>query len=264
MGVLSVYASFIILTELNNLIGANEIRQWLSIPGPLLRHNAEDQAEALTSVNDAELQSPRRTASLAAAMILASPAGILNLALLSFIISLGIYLGCSYSADLKPGLGSSGSLGILIFYIVSTLFGLYQYSFPAALKSVESVVFGVIRWQEIKQQERRTKRRGVINNQGSTESLPGARAGTIGITPASAAMHQRGYNGRDGVGLSSPYPVRDQGLLQQMLSSTPPSGPSMDEFREALKSYIEAQEASAQRGRALLDILTRMPQPTSE
>lgn len=69
-----------------------------------------------------------RAPSAGAAIMLAAPAALLGLSLNTFLIGFGIYLGCVYTDNLVSGYGKSGSLGILIFYIVAATIGTLSYT----------------------------------------------------------------------------------------------------------------------------------------
>lgn len=74
---------------------------------------------------------PKR-ASVHTAVLLTAPAYLLSLALAALVIGLGIHLGHVYKARPKPTFGTDGSLGILIFYIVSMSY------LTATMKQLES------------------------------------------------------------------------------------------------------------------------------
>ncbi|KAK4222969.1 hypothetical protein QBC38DRAFT_488733 [Podospora fimiseda] len=96
-GLLSVYFSFFVQQELNDLIDEEAMVNWL------LRIGGREPDALVWS----------------AAMITA-PTGLVILAVISFFSGLGVYLGCVYTANLIPDLGKTGSLGMLIFYLVAT------------------------------------------------------------------------------------------------------------------------------------------------
>jgi len=80
-----------------------------------------------------------KVASAQAAIMLVVPMTLLNLALNSFLIGLGIYLGKLYTANLVPSYGK-GSLGILIFFLGSAVLGIGAFYIPQSLKQQESVL----------------------------------------------------------------------------------------------------------------------------
>ncbi|KAI1140901.1 hypothetical protein F5Y05DRAFT_290525 [Hypoxylon sp. FL0543] len=155
LGCLSVYVSFIVQQELNGLISGVDVADWLS--RPLSRDDLYARAYALSHhpafraqgadmeniPNAAQLQNGaadlqlKREASVLTAIMLATPAGLLSLSLNSFIVGLGIYLGCVYADGLIAGFGKGGSLGILIFYLCAAVVGTFMSSFPRLMKSSE-------------------------------------------------------------------------------------------------------------------------------
>ncbi|KAK4159932.1 hypothetical protein QBC43DRAFT_326355 [Cladorrhinum sp. PSN259] len=129
-GLLSVYVSFIVQQELNSLVGQDQIVDWLSRPQRLNR--------GVTPNAEQELELPnRREASAISAIMLASPPGMLNLSLNTFLVGLGVYLGSVYTRDLIPEFGKGGSLGLLVFYLVAATIGTFLYTFPQLLKASE-------------------------------------------------------------------------------------------------------------------------------
>ncbi|KAI3319766.1 hypothetical protein HD806DRAFT_508951 [Xylariaceae sp. AK1471] len=158
LGIISVYASFIVQQELNGLLSNEEVADWCS--RPLTEDEVLERAYALSNnpafrLSDRPLPehipfqvSPqsgvnvsarlKREASVLAAIEVASPAGFLGLSLNAFIIGLGIYLGCVYTDDLISQYGRGGSLGILIFFLIASALGTFVYSFPSLLKASET------------------------------------------------------------------------------------------------------------------------------
>jgi hypothetical protein len=104
----------------------------MRIPDKNLNDTLRDAIDRLDTVNRWKI------ASSASAMMLATPTQLLTLALNAFIIGLGVYLGCIYSANLIPALTPSGSLAVLILYILVTWYGLAIVYIPSALKGLES------------------------------------------------------------------------------------------------------------------------------
>jgi hypothetical protein len=61
----------------------------------------------------------------------------LSIALTTFLVGLGLYLGKMYTAELVPTYGA-GSIGILVFYLVSAVVGIGMFYLPETLKYFES------------------------------------------------------------------------------------------------------------------------------
>jgi hypothetical protein len=78
-----------------------------------------------------------KVASSYAALMLVVPMTLLNISLNALLIGLGIYMGMLYTAKLVPSYGS-GSIGILIFYLVSALFGIGMYYSSQSLNPMEN------------------------------------------------------------------------------------------------------------------------------
>ncbi|KAK1751468.1 hypothetical protein QBC47DRAFT_406172 [Echria macrotheca] len=151
---MSVYVSFVVQQELNGLIGASDIADWLSRPldekefyrkAYILTQdpafNQDNRDTELSSgppvLGDLDASYLGREVSALSAVLLATPAGMLGLSLNMFIVGLGIYLGSVYTGELIADLGKSGSLGVLVFYLFTALTGTFLYSFPRLLKTSE-------------------------------------------------------------------------------------------------------------------------------
>jgi hypothetical protein len=96
--------------------------------------DSENTAQLHDGTIDLQLE---REASALAAIMLATPAGLLGLSLNMFIFGLGIYLGCLYTGESIAGFGKGGSLGMLIFYLLAAAVGTFMYTFPSLLKLSE-------------------------------------------------------------------------------------------------------------------------------
>ncbi|KAI0388010.1 hypothetical protein F5Y04DRAFT_241486 [Hypomontagnella monticulosa] len=140
-GAMSVYNCFTVQQELNSLPESVALLNWLSrTQGPpqaqSTLHDATSSQEPIQTESfgmELRMQATpqvegsmtgrlaEREASALAAVMLATPSGLLGLSVLAFIYGLGIYLGCVYTDNLAPGLGQGGSLGVLIFYILAAL-----------------------------------------------------------------------------------------------------------------------------------------------
>ncbi|RSM17099.1 hypothetical protein CDV31_003992 [Fusarium ambrosium] len=156
-GLISVYVAFIVQQELNGLLGSGGFADWLTLTPsaqelpsnrysssrhpavPQTQESSQPRTEAVPRAEhspvDLHLQ---REPSALAAIMMATPSGLLGLSLNAFIFGLGIYLGSAYTGNLVPDFGKGGSLGILIFYIVAATTGTFLYMFPRLLKSSET------------------------------------------------------------------------------------------------------------------------------
>jgi hypothetical protein len=79
-----------------------------------------------------------KVASAYSAAMLVTPMYLLNIALGTFLIGLGVYLGKLYTANLNPSYGSD-ALGILIVYIVVALTGLSVFYVAQSFKYLENL-----------------------------------------------------------------------------------------------------------------------------
>ena len=113
-GAISVYVSFVVQEELNAFHNAASFKVWLS--------QAPRQQQPLLAQSDTP-QSQR--SSTLVAIILVTPSGLLSLSLNSFVIGFGIY---------PEGYGKTGSLGVLIFYLVSAFTATFLNTYPRTLK----------------------------------------------------------------------------------------------------------------------------------
>jgi hypothetical protein len=87
-----------------------------------------------------------KTASPYAATMLVAPMILLQISLNAFLIGLEIYLGKVYTSRLIPSYGS-GSMGILVSFIVSSLFGLAMFYVAQGLKSTD--VLWLKHWRKV-------------------------------------------------------------------------------------------------------------------
>ncbi|KAF2813285.1 uncharacterized protein BDZ99DRAFT_253159 [Mytilinidion resinicola] len=163
-GALSVYFSCAINPAFHGLHSADDIKDFLTKPTRSANQKRlRAQLRALESLMEklkGKLESPPRqlkqtlyeefqgfgqilfeekwkVASCYSAMMLVAPMNLLNISLNAFLLGLGIYLGKVYTAHLIPSFGS-GSLGLLIIFIISSLFAIALFYVPEGLKSVES------------------------------------------------------------------------------------------------------------------------------
>lgn len=124
-GAISVYVSFVVQEELNAFHNAASFKVWLS-EAPRQQHEQPLPAQPDTPQT--------QNSSTLVAIILVTPSGLLSLSLNSFVIGFGIYLGCLYTGDFAEGYGKTGSLGVLIFYLVSAFTATFLNTYPRTLK----------------------------------------------------------------------------------------------------------------------------------
>lgn len=138
-GLLAAYSAFIVLSKLNNMIGAQQLRAWLSLPSKPagINHVGADS----DGRGDSGALPISKNPSLAAAFVISSPNQLLIVSLGCLIVGTGIYFGCVYADNLGPGWGVVGSRAILVFYCITTAFGLSISSYPAMVKEVEVGIF---------------------------------------------------------------------------------------------------------------------------
>ncbi|KAI7215818.1 hypothetical protein KC333_g5230 [Hortaea werneckii] len=152
-GLLSVYYCCIIQQYFGSLVSPDDIKDWLCTPGEwhgmeeelqeqfaLLRPGTETTGtkEQLQTLRDrvlARLQSDRWvTPSINSAVMLVAPVRLLNLAVASFLVGLGIYLGLAFSKNITIAAGNRGNLANMIIYILVVLISLLLFWIPVVLR----------------------------------------------------------------------------------------------------------------------------------
>ena len=221
-GLFAVYSAFMVLNRLNNLIGVQQLRRWLSLP-PKPSNNSADTDDLESS------QLPgSKDPSLAAALVISSPTGLLGLALLCLVVGTGVYFASVYINNLRPGWGVGGSRGILVFYSVFTVYGLQKFSFPDIMKSIETIAFQIL--------NQRAAKKGKNNR----SSIP--------------VEEQR-----------SREAVQDIGIMHIDISNrhqdSEYAGSSLSEFEKMFQAYLQTQEESQRLGRELLIAYSQMGTP---
>jgi hypothetical protein len=148
-GVLSVFFSCAISPAFYGLHSADDIKDFLTKPTTSANKRRLNKflstAEDLKNPSEQSLQDLKllifqdrwKVASCFSAIMLVAPMNLLKVSLNAFLIGLGIYFGKVYTANLIPAFGS-GSLGLLIIFIVITLLGIAVFYIPEGLKSVEA------------------------------------------------------------------------------------------------------------------------------
>jgi hypothetical protein len=230
-GLLAVYTAFIVLSTLNNLTGAQQIRGWLTMP---VKPSGND-ADANGSDNSSHPPSTSsKKASLGAALVVSCPIDLLSLSLVCLIIGIGIYFGCIYGYSLSTGWGNGGALGILVFYCLTTILGLGESSFPDWVDGYEVGYHGAM--EEIRAMEETSKataedRRGrdptVVEEIKNQEAFQDTRPVYADVEAASS------------YGIKGP---QDGDRADSMRS----------ELDKMFQAYLQSQEESQRLGRELL------------
>lgn len=247
------------------------------------------QAARYTALHDRLAESNSRNrpkrASVYSAVLLTAPAYLLSLALTAFAVGLGILLGYVYTARLIPTFGTNGSLGILIFYIVSIS------CFNATMKQLESApikrftrlineipsmvqvhpsfpsehdthsVDGAVQTQPTETHNEneiplslhaRRRHASLPSNQAHAAAMDSELEETL-MPPSEAQV-----DSTTEVRRSSTSVLEPSALTPASLQNVPHSHPSADQvpptngFRTALERFIRAQEESIDASKALL------------
>ncbi|KAH7384449.1 hypothetical protein BKA66DRAFT_569702 [Pyrenochaeta sp. MPI-SDFR-AT-0127] len=228
-GALSVFFSCAVNPAFHGLHTAEDIKDFLTKPTPAAEKKIfRSQVSNIESRFGPELRNVQvkhlntwrnhveagrwKVASPYAAMMMVVPMGLLKIAINTFLIGLGIYLGELHTANLIPSHGS-GSVAILVFYIASGIFGLSIFYIPQSLKQLE--VVPLKQWRKILDDYKRNQVR----------AGPGAEAedpstGENEIPTRLSSRHQSHQSG--GVDPShdnSEQPPTDQASFRQSVHS---------------------------------------------
>jgi len=151
-GCLSVFFSCAIGPAFHGLHSAEDIKNFLTKPTPAAeakelyqKLSEAEKFKVAHKVTDGEQVAQLdymlkmrkwKVASAYATILLVVPKTLLSVALNTFLVGLGIYMGMLYTAKLVPTYGS-GSIGILVFYLVSAFVGIGMYYLANTLKYLE-------------------------------------------------------------------------------------------------------------------------------
>ncbi|OAG07874.1 uncharacterized protein CC84DRAFT_1256840 [Paraphaeosphaeria sporulosa] len=287
-GALSVYFSTALSPAFNGLHSADDIKDFLTKPAKWrnltrlnnhLRH--AEQTQSLTSGLSRKLpqliaEERWKVPSAYAAIMLVVPMTLLNVALNTFLIGLGIYLGKLYTAELVPSYGS-GSLGILIVYIATALFGIGIFYTPQISKAIEDIPFeryrSIVHANKLKMSE---SGQGTPDVNG-TEEAPIAPQNSLQSVHARKKGNKVGYEIielSESEMVASPDPLEDTDAPDEGYIKPPPSSSETEllshvaesvssdnapNVQDALRALIEAQEISLRASRILLEALNRSP-----
>lgn len=274
----SLYA-LLFLSESRNLrLLGRDFTKWLKRE-PIIPNN--DPFHHLSIVKT-ELSAHRwEVASCYAAMMLVIPNRLLTLSLSYFIIGLGIYLGRLYTKNLIPTYGS-GSLGILIMFIATTVLALLGFYIPRAMKNQE--VWALDRYEELVHMANDAKLQEYIDDDQETDVQNGTTSLEMPIIPQSVHLRRGSsvsYSVQDSnaeaIRLQPPdVPHEAQEAEVDIYDATPPtarptgfsyfepqtprpkgSGASESrsfDFEAALKDLLKAQQESVDASRRLLEL----------
>ncbi|KAF1967456.1 hypothetical protein BU23DRAFT_434507, partial [Bimuria novae-zelandiae CBS 107.79] len=121
-GLLSTYFSFYVQRTLSDLHNPEDVREWLTSPRNKWSIRFFDTAPRRDRLPDGQaLHSDERIPSLTAAAILTAPSRLLSLSILTLFVTLGIYLGSVYTAELGTLKGSNANLAVLLFFIMFSI-----------------------------------------------------------------------------------------------------------------------------------------------
>lgn len=137
-GSLSVYFACLLQRTVGALYRAEDVRDWLTRPDEETLKMLEHQKD-LPSIPDMEQlrQQAPRSASLFSALVMSAPSSMINVALGSFLLGLGVYLGFLWTQHLDTQGGRNDSRDVFIIFIVSTVIIIALYAAPAAYKGLE-------------------------------------------------------------------------------------------------------------------------------
>lgn len=297
-GCLSVFFSCAISPAFHGLHSAEDIKDFLTKPTPSVNTRKFNLAvsqlrkhkDQLNEFSEDEINILRelvergrwKVASAYAAIMLVVPMTLLKVALNAFLIGLGIYLGKMYTANLIPSYGF-GSIGVLVFYLVSALFGIGMYYVTQSLKYLESSPLE--RWRMIlddhKKNGRRNQQMGDAPNEiGNDVRLPSpghfrqsrhVREGntihfvtdeTVGSTVDrnEPRLVERPRNSTEDESLrltkeqASPNPRLTSDIANSNEAAASP-GLDLGNMKDILKELIRVQEESFRVNQRLLDVL---------
>jgi hypothetical protein len=198
-GALSVFFSCVANPAFHGLHSAENIKDFLTKPTPSAQRDRfrrdvviiESIVDRMQhSINVEKLRTVVESdnwqvASPYAALMLVAPMLLLQVALNAFLVGLGIYLGELVTARLIISYGS-GSVGILVFYLVSTLFGLALFYVAQGVKSLDDV--WLKRWRNIlvdfKIHQERTER------DSKRDTKPTSKVSRFDSPPVHSSSHQ--------------------------------------------------------------------------
>ena len=138
-GSLSVYFARLLQRTVGALYRAEDVRDWLTRPDEETLKMLEHQKDfpSIPDMEQARQQTPR-SASLFSALVMSAPSSMINVALGSFLLGLGVYLGFLWTRHLDTQGGRNDSRDVFIIFIVSTVIIIALYATPAAYKGLET------------------------------------------------------------------------------------------------------------------------------
>lgn len=123
---------------LESVEGIEKLQQAAQLAGTQTYDLPEHQKDlpGIPDTEQARQQIPR-SASLFSALVMSAPSSMINVALGSFLLGLGVYLGFLWTRHLGTQGGRNDSRDVFIIFIVSTVIIIVLYAMPAAYKGLE-------------------------------------------------------------------------------------------------------------------------------
>ncbi|KAL2784178.1 hypothetical protein BJX66DRAFT_330150 [Aspergillus keveii] len=131
-GVLSTYYSFYVQQLLSSLHTSEDVREWLlakklvAAPEPPSGTRGRRQLE----IQCTDIEIPSATA----AALLTAPTRLLMFSVMFLFLALGVYLACMYSHDLGNLRGYRANLAVLVFFIIISIFSIWELLIPLSYK----------------------------------------------------------------------------------------------------------------------------------
>ena len=306
-GAISGFFSHAVQQEINGFHGSEDIRDWLSRPMTQAEARLPDgwlkSTQSLMYSPKSQLQQAARyaalhgrlaesnsrnrakRASVHSAVMLTAPVYLLSFALTAFAVGLGIHLGYVYTARLVPTFGTDGSLGILIFYIVSMSclnakmkrlesapikrFTKLMNEMPSMVQAHPSFpsehdtpsVDGAVQTQPTETHNENVIPLSLHGSQRRHARLPSNQAHAAAMNSeleTSMPPSEAQVDSTTEVQRSSTSALEPSAFTPASLQDVPHSHPSTDQvpptngFRTALERFIRAQEESVDASKALL------------
>jgi hypothetical protein len=150
-GLLSTFFSFYVQQILSDLHSPEDVREWLTSPRNNLAHrflNAVLRRYRSWRTAEHAANSGDRIPSLTAAATLTAPSRLLGFSITSLFVALGIYLGSVYTAKLGTLKGSNANLAVLLFFIIFSVWAIFEVYLPLNSKRVGQITASLVRNEE--------------------------------------------------------------------------------------------------------------------
>ncbi|KAF2640477.1 hypothetical protein P280DRAFT_543199 [Massarina eburnea CBS 473.64] len=288
-GALSVFFSCAVSPAFHGLHSAEDIKDFLTKPTPSNKDVEEADGDnpslsfrqiasispSMSAARSVQLRhhfaatelQKWKAASPHAAVMLVVPMTLLKVALNTFLIGLGIYLGKLCTAKIIPSYGT-GSVGILVFYIVSTLSGIAMYYVAQNYKYLERA--RLERWHKQKDDlglnevVPRPVNPDVMASSGHQPDLNSReqhRTGKSAVEHDDAAVLEEIYSPMDEQGQQSITASRQSDPAHNNDLSTKDGSTNTiglnGDVRHLLKELLDSQEESLRINKRLLEALSR-------